>query len=113
MRHRWFTFVRLSDSYLTVLIPPFNHIVHDLAVASSAACGSLKSTPVGRLRWTYHHLRYSIALTHIPGTLQVAHFFQKYFAKIVTRRKRTLEISGNSILSCPFTICPILNRSEH
>ena len=74
MRHRWFTCVRLSDSYLTVSIPPFNHIVHDLAVASSAACGSLKSAPVGRFRWTYHHLRYSIAFRfkRFLGTLQVA-----------------------------------------
>jgi len=72
MRHRWFTCVRLSDPYLTVLIPPFNHIVHDLAVTNSAACGSLKSAPVGRFRWTYHHLRYSIALSRFPGTLQEA-----------------------------------------
>jgi hypothetical protein len=41
--------------------PPFNRLVHDLAVASTAAGGSLKSTPVGRSRWANHHLRYSIA----------------------------------------------------
>ena len=76
MRHQRFTCVRLSDSYLTVLIPPFDHIVHDLAITSSAACGSLKSAPVGRLRWTYHHLRYSIALTRFPGTLQEAHLLK-------------------------------------
>jgi hypothetical protein len=41
--------------------PPFNRLVHDLAVASSAAGGSLKSAPAGRSRWASHHLRHSIA----------------------------------------------------
>jgi hypothetical protein len=50
------------------LIPPFNRIVHDLIVTASAAYGSLKPTPANRLRWTYHHLRYSIALTRVHGT---------------------------------------------
>jgi hypothetical protein len=56
MRHHWFAFVRLSDSYLTGLIPPFNRIVHYLVVTDSAAYGSLKSIPVDRLRRTYLHL---------------------------------------------------------
>ena len=61
MRHQWFTCVRLFNSCMTGLIPPFNRIVHHLPVTSSAAYGSLKSAPVGRLRWVYHHLEYSIA----------------------------------------------------
>ena len=71
MRLQWFTCVRLSNPYLTVLIPPFNRIVHDLTVTSSAAYGSLKSAPVGRLRRIYLHLRHNIAfrLERIHGTL--------------------------------------------
>jgi hypothetical protein len=29
MRHRWFTFVRLSNPYMTCLTTPFNRNVHD------------------------------------------------------------------------------------
>ena len=64
MRNRWFTCVRLSDSYLTILIPPFHRIVHDRSVTGTAAYGSLKPIPVDRLRRTYLHLRNSIALEY-------------------------------------------------
>src|ERR1035437_2465935 len=69
MLKQWFTCVRLSDSYLTVKTA-FYRNVHYHTVTGSAAYGSLKSTPVGRLRWTYHHLRYSIAFSfkRVHGT---------------------------------------------
>ena len=69
MRHQWFTFVRLSDSYMTGLNPPFNRIVHYLTVTRSAAYGCLKPAPVGRLRRTYLHLRYCIEFQTVNSFL--------------------------------------------
>jgi hypothetical protein len=34
MRRRWFTFVRLSDPYMTCLITPFNRNVHHRRVSN-------------------------------------------------------------------------------
>jgi hypothetical protein len=45
MRLQWFTFVLLSNPYMTCLITPFNRIVHDRSVTRLAAYGSLKPTP--------------------------------------------------------------------
>jgi hypothetical protein len=71
MRHRWFICIRLSDLYMTGLIPPFNRIVHYLIVTKSAAYGCLRPTPVGRFRRVCLHLKYSIAfnLKRTHGTL--------------------------------------------
>jgi len=33
MRHQWFTFVRLSNPYMTRLIAPFDRDVHHLTVS--------------------------------------------------------------------------------
>src|ERR1019366_2400989 len=48
---------------------PFDRIVHDQGLSTSAASGGLKPPPIRRLRWAYHHLLYSIAtrafLTHL------------------------------------------------
>jgi hypothetical protein len=57
MRRQRFTYVLLSNSHLTGLIPPFHHNVHYHTVTGSAACGSLKPVPVDRLRRVYLHLR--------------------------------------------------------
>src|SRR5450755_5047415 len=48
---------------------PFDRIVHDRGLSTSAASGGLKPPPIRRLRWAHHHLLYSIAtrafLTHL------------------------------------------------
>src|ERR1017187_4725124 len=41
--------------------PSSNRNVHYHTVTGSAEYGSLESAPVGRFRWTNHHLRYSTA----------------------------------------------------
>jgi len=69
MLEREFTCVRLSDPYMTGLIPPFNRIVHHLMVTQSAAYGCLKPIPVDRLRRAYLHHKYNIAISRFLGTL--------------------------------------------
>jgi hypothetical protein len=53
---QWFTHVRLLETYLTELLPPFPQRSPP-GLFTPAACGGLKPAPAGRLRRVILHLR--------------------------------------------------------
>jgi hypothetical protein len=78
---------------------PFDRIVHDQGLSTSAASGGLKPPPIRRLRWAYHHLLYSIAtrafLTHLGEPLLVQGFAAD---AVLARDERSEEKTRNGIL---------------
>src|ERR1039457_5885195 len=64
MRRQWFTFVRLSNSYMPKSRSGFLTITFTTAAfRTEAAYGCLKPAPTSRLRRAYLHLKYSIVLS--------------------------------------------------
>ena len=65
MRHRGFTFVRLSDPYLLGVRPRrFDPNAHHRRLLTAAAWGGLEPAPVNRLRGACPHLLCSFDADH-------------------------------------------------
>jgi hypothetical protein len=87
------------------LISPFDRIVHDQGLSTSAASGGLEPLPIKRLRWAYHHLLYSIAtrafLTHrgLPSSFiqhrALLHVLDTSGAGTITRLGRRNGLFGS------------------